>query len=84
MKDEIQDKLMDVFRGVCDGSVPVDQAIGIARVAREHTRRDERRLKEFALRFEVAKAMRMLGGGEHAVLPSMDDMDRGLRRIKAA
>ena len=83
MKDEMQDKLMEIFRGVCDGSIPVDQAVAIARVAREHTRRDERRIKEFALRFEVAKAMRAIGA-DNAVLPTMDEMERGVRRIEAA
>lgn len=86
MKDEIQEKLMEVFRGVCDGSVPVDQAVGVARLAREHTRRDERRLKELALRFEVTKACRMLNGKDGAdLLPTLEQLETGaMRRIKAA
>ncbi len=70
MTDQVEIQLMEVLKSTVSGDLPAEQAIAVARVAREYTRRREMYLRELDLRHRIAKDTRTL----RAPLPQLEDM----------
>lgn len=83
---ELRALLDAAIREACAGKMQWKQCFGIAALAKERIRPEQLRLREATLRFEMAKAMQLIGPGEMAVLPTLEEMGGGglQRRIKAA
>lgn len=82
---EMRALLDAAIREACSGKMQWKQCFGIAALAKERLRPMQMRIKEASLRFEMAKAMQLIGPGDQAVLPTLDEMEGNLqRRIKAA
>ncbi len=83
---EMRALMESAIKDACSGKMQWKQCLGIAALAEKRLAPLRLRIREAHLRFEMAKAMHLIGPGDQAILPTLDEMDAAVqqRRIKAA